>query len=65
MEVVRIMLKSREAEMNDAAWGYMFIAALLPEDDYNKLREKWDAEGGHKVIPWWLFVSRNTKVELK
>ena len=63
------MLKPREGEMNykkieDLAWNYMFIAACLSEDDYNKLREKWNAEGGYEVTPWWLYVAKNTKVGL-
>ena len=67
MEVVRTMLKPREGEMNyenleDLAWNYMFISACLSEDDYNKLREKWNAEGGYKVTPWWLFVAQNAVV---
>lgn len=63
------MMKPRENEINykelkDLAWDYMFVSACLSKDDYDTLKGKWEAEGGHKVTPWWLFVARNTKVIL-
>jgi len=56
---LKSLLKKAE---NLLAWNYMFISACLSEDDYNRLKEKWNAEGGCEVTPWWLFVAQNAVV---
>lgn len=63
------MIKPRDGEMNyetleDLAWNYMFISACLTREEVDTLKKEFEAQGGHKEIPWWKFVMENTKVTL-
>ena len=64
-----IMIKPRNGEMNyekidELAFYYMFVAACLPEEEVNQLKEAWHQQGGHQGTPWWKFVMENTKVSI-
>ncbi|AYP68161.1 hypothetical protein PQE75_gp029 [Bacillus phage vB_BcoS-136] len=63
------MIKPQEGQMNykseeGLAFYYMFISACLTDEEREKLKLKWEEQGGFKVIPWWKFIMENTKVEL-
>lgn len=63
------MLKPREGMMNyskeeELCWNYMFVAACLPEEEYEVLKKKFEEQGGVTVCPWWKFIAENTNVSI-
>lgn len=42
-----------------------YLIECVSKEDKEELKEKWQAAGGYKVIPWWKWCLDNIEVNVK